>query len=289
MGLAEDLAADYCWIHGSPAIPAQYQAHLRCIADQEEQHDTSFYQWVTFMMAAQAALFVLPHKLWQMAEGGLVATFGQDGRKAVIVEAEDGYDDGVLLETIIERYVKYFKSILHHNAWYLTWFLVCETLNLVLLAAQLTLTDIFLNGRFGWYGWEVVEYYSGPAVERRSPAAGLRNPVNILNSVRLCIFRWEYKMCAVFPTEVSCSIPAVGAAGEAQLHNGLCVLTQNIINEKIYLVLWFWFAFLVPFSGLSLVYRALTLFLPSLRFGLIYKTVKSIFLFDYEKGCVSER
>ena len=29
-----------------------------------------------------------------------------------------------------------------------------------------------------------------------------------------------------------------------QFHNGLCVLTQNIINEKIYLVLWFWYIFL---------------------------------------------
>jgi hypothetical protein len=29
-----------------------------------------------------------------------------------------------------------------------------------------------------------------------------------------------------------------------QFHNGLCVLTQNIINEKIYLALWFWYAFL---------------------------------------------
>jgi hypothetical protein len=29
-----------------------------------------------------------------------------------------------------------------------------------------------------------------------------------------------------------------------QFHNGLCVLTQNVINEKIYLALWFWYAFL---------------------------------------------
>ena len=47
-------------------------------------------------------------------------------------------------------------------------------------------------------------------------------------------------MCAVFPTVTSCDIPNVGAAGGEQIHNGLCVLTQNIINEKIYLVLWFW-------------------------------------------------
>merc|ERR1719244_2172075 len=81
-------------------------------------------------------------------------------------------------------------------------------------------------------------------------------------------------MCAVFPTEVSCSIPNVGAAGDAQSHNGLCVLTQNIINEKIYLVLWFWYAFLIPYSVLSLFYRVFTLFFDSIRFGLIYKVIR---------------
>ena len=35
-------------------------------------------------------------------------------------------------------------------------------------------------------------------------------------------------MCTVFPTVTSCDIPNVGAAGVAQIHNGLCVLTQVI-------------------------------------------------------------
>ena len=50
---------------------------------------------------------------------------------------------------------------------------------------------------------------------------------------------------------------------------------QNIINEKIYLVLWFWYAFLVPYCVLTLFYRVLTLFFESVRFALIYKTVRT--------------
>ena len=73
------------------------------------------------------------------------------------------------------------------------------------------------------YGIEVVQYYSTPYRDRQNPEMAIRNP-----------------MCAVFPTVTSCDIPNVGAAGGEQIHNGLCVLTQNIINEKIYLVLWFW-------------------------------------------------
>ena len=71
---------------------------------------------------------------------------------------------------------------------------------------------------------------------------------------------------AVFPTMTSCSIPNVGASGVAQIHNGLCVLTQNIINEKIYLVLWFWYCFLGPVSVIYLCYRLITLMFHGVRY-----------------------
>ena len=83
-------------------------------------------------------------------------------------------------------------------------------------------------------------------------------------------------MCSLFPTEVSCSIPVVGAAGESQSHNGICVLTQNIINEKIYLLLWFWFIFLTVWSILSLFATVSILLFEKIRFVLIYKKVKLI-------------
>ena len=83
-------------------------------------------------------------------------------------------------------------------------------------------------------------------------------------------------MCALFPTEVSCSIPVVGAAGEAQTLNGLCVLTQNIINEKIYLLLWFWFIFLSVWLVISLFATVSILLFENIRFVLIYKKVKLI-------------
>ena len=45
-------------------------------------------------------------------------------------------------------------------------------------------------------------------------------------------------LCAVFPTEVSCNIPNVGAAGNEQAHNGLCVLTQVLcyVRDDCYLI-----------------------------------------------------
>ena len=50
-------------------------------------------------------------------------------------------------------------------------------------------------------------------------------------------------------------------------------MSQNIINEKIYLVLWFWYAFLAPASVLFVAYRIITIFFSAVRFSLLYRTV----------------
>ena len=55
-----------------------------------------------------------------------MAQFGTDGKSLVMVRAEAQYEDGVVMEAVLEKFVKYFKSIFHHNSWYFTYFLICQ-------------------------------------------------------------------------------------------------------------------------------------------------------------------
>eukprot|EP00088_Acartia_fossae_P035740 TRINITY_DN36869_c0_g1_i1.p1 TRINITY_DN36869_c0_g1~~TRINITY_DN36869_c0_g1_i1.p1 ORF type:complete len:424 (-),score=70.36 TRINITY_DN36869_c0_g1_i1:104-1375(-) len=271
-GIQLDMAQDYCWIHGSAYIPPKYQAHMKCIVDQsdyngpEDAPQTGYYQWVTFVFAIQAAVFYLPYKIWSALEGGLISDFGTDAKTPVIISEDAKYDDGVVMEAVVEKFVKYFKSIFHHNNWYFAHFVFCEFLNFALFSVQFYLTDMFLGYKFKWYGWEVINYYSYTQRERNDPNLMIRDP-----------------MCAVFPTQVSCTIPNVGAAGGNQDHNGLCVLSQNIINEKIYLALWFWYSFLGPVSIFFIFFRLMTILFDGVRFSLIYKTIRHKYDDDVRK------
>merc|ERR1712128_230221 len=72
-------------------------------------------------------------------------------------------------------------------------------------------------------------------------------------------------MSRIFPRVTKCTFNKFGPLGSLQRRDAMCVLPVNIINEKIYVFLWFWLIILVIISGLSLLYSAFLLTAPSVR------------------------
>ena len=130
-------------------------------------------------------------------------------------------------------------------------FLFCQILNIALLIANFTMTSAFLDTDFSTYGTDVLEYLSEPKDSRSNP------------------------MCQVFPTAVSCTYFEIGTAGQGQTSNHLCILSQNIINEKIYLGLWFWFIFLAAIGSIQMLYEVIIIALPFIRLRLTLLTMGS--------------
>ena len=64
---------------------------------------------------------------------------------------------------------------------------------------------------------------------------------------------------------LQCIFHKYGGSGTIQRFDALCVLGMNILNEKIYIVLWFWFVILAAITAVNLVVRAMQLFCPTTR------------------------
>ena len=58
--------------------------------------------------------------------------------------------------------------------WIIIRFYPGESLNFFSLIFQFYLVDIFLNNKFRWFGWEVVEYYSWSFRDRQNRDLMLR-------------------------------------------------------------------------------------------------------------------
>ena len=70
-------------------------------------------------------------------------------------------------------------------------------------------------------------------------------------------------------------MPKVGTAGGESNSNHLCILSQNVINEKIYLGLWFWFVFLAAIGSIQMLYEVIIIALPVIRLQLTLLTMGS--------------
>ena len=72
-------------------------------------------------------------------------------------------------------------------------------------------------------------------------------------------------MAAVFPRVTKCTYRKYGPSGTIQNHDAMCVMPINIVNEKIYVFLWFWFILMSALSVFSLIHHIFMMVTPSVN------------------------
>jgi len=243
-GHPNDMIEQYCWLHGTTKIKEDYHSHFGCRGKQVEDNEenSQYYIWVIPFLLVQCIFFMTPHFIWKLAEKGLIKDFKTSEAKSLDMASDDNSR-----REMVDKFARYFLYVKGKNNFYFAKFVLCELLNILVLAFNFYVTNAFFSFEWGQYGFEVRNYYNQSPMERQS-AEGLHNP-----------------MCNLFPTVVSCDMKTVGATGNTQSWNGLCVLSQNIINQWIFLVLYFWYVLLFTLSAIYVLYRITTIALPQLR------------------------
>lgn len=237
----------YCWIYSTFTIPNRISGRVgkdvvqpgvaSHVDGEDEVKYHKYYQWVCFVLFFQAMFFYLPRYMWKTWEGGRIKMLVLDLNCPIISE-ECKTDRKKLL-------IDYFATNLHTQNFYAIRFFLCEFLNFVNVIAQIFFMDYFLEGEFSTYGSDVLRFTEMEPEEREDP------------------------MARVFPKVTKCTFHKYGPSGSIQKLDGLCVLPLNIVNEKIYVFLWFWFLFVAVLSGLNLVYRTAVVVMPKFRLLLL--------------------
>jgi len=240
----------YCWLHGTKhldqdTIAAAIQNGDTCFSNSNDEKVTSYYLWVSLVLVISAILFLIPNELWKFFEGGMLAQFGSN-KQNFVKDAKGSASSFKMLSN--NQTKRYFFT-----------FVIFETANFVMGILIFLLTDRFLDGQFSSYGIKSIDYLRGSLQCTEVDVGGgdLCPDIN--------------PMCSVFPTTVRCEVISYGANGQADISNHICVLGQNIMNQKIYLILSIWFMILFSVSACSILCRALTTMLPVFQRGEIQK------------------
>ncbi|XP_059083716.1 innexin inx3-like isoform X2 [Tigriopus californicus] len=241
----------YCWIMSTFSVPSKpggvhgedyaYQG-VEPLGDPNDRVIHAYYQWVPFVLFFQGLLFYFPHWLWKTFEDRKLdkITSGLRGRTLSLDERKD--QCSIL--------VKYVTETFHMHNFYAFKYFICDILNFINVIVQIYMINAFLGGVFMAYGSDVL-YWSESASETRTDP-----------------------MIDVFPRITKCNFYKYGPSGTIERHDAMCVLALNIINEKIYVFLWFWYIILAVMTSLYLLYVLAVVAVPSMRRVMVERNAK---------------
>lgn len=143
------------------------------------------------------------------------------------------------------------QHVKRHNLYAIRYW-ACECLCLINVLVQLYLMNLFFDGEFFSYGLRVMNFSETAQEDRVDP------------------------MVYIFPRVTKCIFHKYGASGSIQKHDSLCVLPLNIVNEKTYIFIWFWFMILATLLSILIIYRILIISMPKFRPRILHSKNRAV-------------
>uniref|UniRef100_A0A2S2QLY3 Innexin n=3 Tax=Sipha flava TaxID=143950 RepID=A0A2S2QLY3_9HEMI len=104
------------------------------------------------------------------------------------------------------------------------------------IVVQIYFMNRFFDGEFITYGLRVIGMSSEHQDDRVDP------------------------MVYIFPRVTKCTFHKFGPSGTVEKHDSLCLLPLNIVNEKTYIFIWFWYVMLLLALVLMVGHRILIMY-----------------------------
>ncbi|CAI4224817.1 unnamed protein product [Auanema sp. JU1783] len=254
-GSWEQYAENYCWSQDTYFVEKQQHVELLETENRySRERQLSYYQWVPFFLLLQAAFFRAPSIFWKYfcnTTGIRIHEVVERARDSANVE-EDVKEKNV---NVLVRHMKNalrfqnrierngvvvhrtfrFLNFQYSSSFISTVYLITKVFYLVNVVFQLWLMNTFLKTNSNeWYGYGVVK--------------------SLINGTN-----WETS--GYFPRAAVCDFE-VRQVANIQKYSVQCVLVINIFNEKIFVLLWFWYSMIFVCALITFVQWFAVLVLP---------------------------
>ncbi|KAL6743212.1 hypothetical protein Aduo_016285 [Ancylostoma duodenale] len=254
-GSWEQYAENYCWSQDTYFVePKQHVELLKPDQRYTPERELSYYQWVPFFLLLQAAFFRAPSFLWKSFSnhsGIRMHEVVEKAKDSANVEEEVRQKNIAILARHLQNALRFHRRmekrrvIVHKTVTCLNYqyssgfvsavYLFTKALYLVNVVLQLWLMNYFLGtNKHQWYGLGVIK--------------------DIVNGV-------EWETSGYFPRSAICDFE-VRQVANIQKYSVQCVLVINIFNEKIFVILWFWYLLLFLSAAFTFISWFFVLLFP---------------------------
>ncbi|VDK32282.1 unnamed protein product [Taenia asiatica] len=247
----------YCWIHGTTPIRANETIPEDDTAwvELEKERKITYYQWVPFILGLQTIMFYLPHVAWQNV------TFNRLGADltAIVVKAMDALKTSSPenREKMVANVAKRLELLLFahrdirrgkraaikrrlHAICGI--FLVSKRMGTWTVFSYLCIKILYLTNAIGQL--YLMKHFLG--YDEDMVGFGLTLANSLVSGVK-----WEESL--YFPRVAFCSITIRHLGQKTNRYMGMCALAINMLNEKLYVFLWFWTLAVAITTGVSLI------------------------------------
>ncbi|KAL3985759.1 Innexin family protein [Acanthocheilonema viteae] len=242
---------DYCFISERYSLtPPEYEAEELAVFDPtHEKKYENYYQWVPFLLAAQALAFYVPHFLWRwfqklsnldmalaVDESIRIYNIFTDERNKAVKDLVR-YLEQCMVYPVRRSIVVSFTRIALIG-WYSSLVYVLQKLlNIANTILQLYVVNIFVGDGTLFWGYQLLkDLWTGK----------------------------DWTITGHFPRVVYCDYIKHELAN-VQRKTVQCALAINILNEKIFALMSAWLLLLLAVNIISAIYTVTILFVPIFR------------------------
>uniref|UniRef100_A0AC35FMH1 Innexin n=1 Tax=Panagrolaimus sp. PS1159 TaxID=55785 RepID=A0AC35FMH1_9BILA len=237
----EKYVEDYCYVQNTYFVSFENDTNLP--EAERHKYEQKYYYWVPLILIVQFFLFLIPNAIWNYISKrtGLNA-------KTILAHAKDSSSEPSphkLINAESWAAAKYIHEIIFfncrrkirlfgifpsktYNEYFTATYLYYKFLNCLNSFAQFLILNQFLSESYTFGGFGLL---------------------------RDLLIEKDWKLTGHFPRVTFCDVSIRDDASDLSMNFTVqCVLPNNMFNEKIYIILWFWFAALTALNFINLFY-----------------------------------